>query len=82
MKRETKASLRLLFLEIILYAVLVAGYYFLVLHFLANGLANLYQHNRQYYAVLALSLIVGQGFLLEVLTRALLSWIAPRTEDG
>ena len=81
MKRETKASLRLLFLEVILYAVLVTGYYFLVLQFLANGLADLYRHNRQYYAVLALGLIVGQGFLLEVLTRVLLTWIAPRTED-
>ena len=81
LKPEIRSALRSFLLELIVYAVLVAGYYFLVLHFLGNGLTNLYQHDRRYYAGLALALIVGQGLLLEALTRLLLSWIQPRTED-
>jgi hypothetical protein len=68
-------------LEMLLYAGLVAGYYFLVLHFLGNSLKDLFDHQRHLYAALALALIIGQGLLLEVLTRVLLSWIEPRTDD-
>jgi hypothetical protein len=74
-------ALKSFLLELLVYAVLVTGYYLLVLHFLGNGLKEIYQHDRRYYAGLALALIVGQGFLLEVLTRVLLSCILPRTEE-
>jgi len=67
-------------LELFLYAALIAGYYFLVLHFLGPTLKDLYDHQRRLYAGLALGLIIGQGFLLEILTRGLLSWISPRTD--
>ena len=82
MKQETKNSVKALLLEAGLYAGLVAAYYFLVLHFLGDGLKRLYTHDRNYYAALSLGLIVGQGFLLEVVTRMFLTWIKPRTEDG
>jgi hypothetical protein len=59
----------------------VTGYYLLVLHFLGDGLKEIYQYDRRYYAGLALVLIIGQGFVLEVLTRQLLSWIQPRTGE-
>jgi len=77
-KHTTTNSLRLFVLELLLYAALVAGYYLLVLHFLGTGLKELYDHHRRLYAGLALGLIVGQGFVLEVFTRVLLSWIEPR----
>jgi hypothetical protein len=79
-KHATINSLKLFVLELLLYAALVAGYYLLVLHFLGSGLKDLFDHHRRLYASLALGLIIGQGFLLEVLTRVLLSWIEPRTD--
>jgi len=81
MKRELTSWLKSFLLELLVYAVLVTGYYFLVLHFLGNGLEQLYEHERRFYAGLSLMLIIGQGLLLEVLTRQLLAWIKPRTED-
>jgi len=44
-------------------------------------LADLFQHDRQTYAGIALGLIIAQGFLLEILTRGLLSWIKPRRRE-
>jgi hypothetical protein len=82
MNREFRAALKPFLVELLVYALLVAGYYFLVLHFLGNGLKYLYEHERRYYAALALGLIIGQGFLLEILTRLLLAWFMPRREDG
>jgi hypothetical protein len=81
MKHETKQSVKVLLLEVIVYAGLVAGYYFLVLHFLGPGLKHVYEQERRYYATLALGLIDCQGLLLEVITRFLVMWISPRTED-
>jgi len=79
-KHATANSLKMFVLELFLYAALIAGYYFLVLHFLGPTLKDLYDHQRRLYAGLALGLIIGQGFLLEILTRGLLSWISPRTD--
>jgi hypothetical protein len=80
-KAEVKNSLKSYLVELVLYSALVAGYYFLVLHFLGNWLLHIYESNRKTYAGVALGLILAQGFLLEVLTRALLAWIKPRTEE-
>jgi hypothetical protein len=80
-KQTTKFSFSLFVLELIVYAGLVAGYYLLVLHFLGPGLKVVYEQKRRLYAGLALGLIIGQGFLLEVLTRALLVWMKPLTKD-
>lgn len=81
MKAEIRNSLRQFLLEFLVYSVLVTAYYFLVLHLLGDGLKNIYQYERRFYALLALGLIVGQGILLEAVTRLLLRWIQPRTED-
>ena len=81
MKHATANSLKLLVLELFLYAALIVGYYFLVLHFLGPTLKDIYDHQRRLYAGLALGLIIGQGFLLEILTRGLLAWVSPRTDD-
>ena len=59
-------------LELVVYAVLVTGYFFLVLHFLGGALRALFETNKTAYAFVALALIIGQGVLLEVLTSALL----------
>ncbi len=81
MKREVEDSLRTFLVELVVYAVLVIGYYFLVLHLLGGWLNGLFAHHRREYAVVALVFIVGQGLVLEVLTRILLAWIKPRAEQ-
>ncbi len=80
MNREVKSSLISFCIEVLIYAVLVTGYYFLVLHLLGDWLQRLFEHDRRVYAVTALGLIICQGLILEVLTRLLLAFIKPRTE--
>jgi hypothetical protein len=81
MKRHVENSLRSFLVEFVVYTALVAAYYFLVLHFLGDWLLRLFLHQRNVYAGMALGLIIGQGFLLELLTRSLLGWIKPRTDQ-
>ena len=81
MKPELKASIKRFALELVVYSLLVAGYFLLVLRLLGGGLADLYEHERKVYAALALGLIVAQGLVLEILTRVLLSWMGRRRES-
>ncbi len=81
MKRELENSLRSYLVEFVVYAALVTGYFFLVLHFLGGWLYRLFTSERQVYAGVALGLIIAQGFVLEMLTRLLLAWLKPRTEE-
>jgi hypothetical protein len=81
MNRELRSSIKSFLIELGLYALLVVVYFFLVLRFLGSWLQHLFQHERRLYAAVALLLIVGQGLFLEVLTRALLAFIKPRTEE-
>ena len=71
MKREIKEFLKNSSIELLVYAALVLGYFFLVLHFLGNWLDGLFVNNRQLYAGAALGLILGQGIVLELLTTLL-----------
>jgi hypothetical protein len=80
-KKEIRNSLRSFLVELVVYAVMVVGYFFLVLNFLGRWLYGLFEHDRRVYAALALGLIVCQGFVLETLTRLLLGFIKPRTDD-
>jgi hypothetical protein len=79
MKSGTKKSLKLYFLEFVIYAALVTVYFFLVLHLLGDWLFHLYHDERTTYAWVALGLIVGQGIVLDAATRVLLR-LAPRIE--
>lgn len=81
MNREVKGSLKSFLVELLVYSVLVIGYYLLVLHFLGDWIARLFHGDRRIYAVVALALIVCQGILLELLTAALFALIRPRMED-
>ena len=81
MNREARSSLKSFIIELLVYAVLVLGYFFLVLHFLGERLYEIFERDRRLYAAIALALIVGQGILLEALTTALLALIKPRMED-
>jgi len=81
MKPNLKKLLKSFSIELPVYAVLVVGYFFLVLHFMGAWLYDLFQHKRPWYAAMALILIVVQGFVLEALTRLLLRLIGRKRED-
>jgi hypothetical protein len=55
-------------IELIIYAVLVVAYFFLVLRLLGEPLYRLYSNNLVPYAFLALALIVVQAVALEAVT--------------
>jgi len=80
MKKETVSTLRAFSIELVVYSILVVGYFFLVLHLLGKWLFPLYQHHRVFYAALAIFLIVGQAVLLEFLTSFLLRLIRRQSE--
>ena len=75
MKKHQPDSLKSFLVEVSLYALLVTGYFFLVLHFLSQWLKGLFDDHKFYYAFVALGLIVLQGVLLESLTTALLKLV-------
>lgn len=72
MRRPSGGYLRSFLIELVAYAALVLCYFFLVLVFLGDWLAELFHQSRWGYAATALGLIVGQGVLLEMLTAFLL----------
>jgi hypothetical protein len=80
MKKETARTLRAFAIELVIYAVLVVAYFFLVLHLLGQWLYELEIHRRYTYAALAILLIVGQAVLLESLTTFLIRLIRGRSE--
>ena len=81
MNAKTKHALKAVLIELVVYAALVVGYFFLVLHFLGTWLFQLFEQKRTLYAFVALGLIISQGVLLEILTTALLRLIRSETEE-
>ncbi len=80
MKKETAKTLRAFLVELVIYAVLVIGYFFLVLHFLGGWLHQLESHHRYTYAGAAILLIIGQAVVLESVTTLLLRMLRGRSE--
>ena len=68
------------FLELLVYGVLVTAYFFAVLHFLGDWLAHVYASNKKVYAVAALTLIIMQGVVLEMVTTGLLRFFYRQTD--
>jgi hypothetical protein len=68
MKAETATTLRAFLIELVVYGVLVTGYFFLVLHFLSGWLQDLHLHHVKIYALVAIALLIGQAVFLESLT--------------
>jgi len=71
MKKEAAKNLRTFAIELAVYAVLVTGYFFLVLHLLGNWLYHLENQHRYIYAGVALLLIAGQAVVLDAVTTLL-----------
>src|SRR5262245_44820417 len=71
MKQGAAKSLRVFAAELAIYAVLVTGYFFLVLHVLGNWLYQLETQHRIIYAFVAILLIAGQAVVLDAVTTTL-----------
>ncbi len=80
MKKEAAKTLKAFAIELVVYAVLVFAYFFLVLHFLGGMLAGLEKFHRLSYSFLAICLIIGQAILLQIVTTFLLRVIRGRSE--
>ena len=71
MKQDAAKSLRVFVAELVIYAVLVTGYFFLVLHVLGNWLYRLETQHRIIYAFVSILLIAGQAVVLDGVTTVL-----------
>ena len=71
MKQDAVKSLRVFAAELAIYAVLVTGYFFVVLHVLGGWLYHLETQHRVLYAVVAILLIAGQAVALDAVTTVL-----------
>ena len=78
MKQDAAKSLRAFVAELAIYAVLVTGYFFLVLHVLGNWLYRLETQHRIVYAVVAILLIAGQAVVLDAVTKVLFKLLRRR----
>ena len=59
-------------INLVLYAVLVVVYFFVVLRWLNEPLARLFREDLVHYALVSMVLILGQGLLLDIATSSLL----------
>jgi hypothetical protein len=79
-KKEAERTLRTFFIELLVYSVLVAAYFFLVLHFLTDWLKQLNAHHIKIYALVSIALIIGQAVVLETVTTGLFRLIRGRPQ--
>ena len=80
MKQDAAKSLRAFAAELAIYAVLVTGYFFLVLHVLGDWLYRLETQHRVLYAFVAVVLIAGQAVVLDALTTVLFRLVRGRSK--
>ena len=78
MKQAAAKSLRAFAAELAIYAVLVTGYFFLVLHVLGDWLYRLETQHRILYAFVAILLIAGQAVVLDAVTTVLFRLVRGR----
>ena len=78
MKQDAAKSLRAFAAELVIYAVLVTGYFFLVLHVLGNWLYRLETQHRVIYAFVSILLIAGQAVVLDAVTTVLFRLVRGR----
>lgn len=71
-KKSASHTLRALLIEVPIYSVLVVVYFFLVLHFMADWLGHLFKEHIVIYALVSVTIIIGQAVVLEWTTTLLL----------
>ncbi len=72
MQTDRRILIRNFAIELVVYAILVVSYFFLVLRTLGPWLTGLYNNNLRVYAIAALVLIVVQAVILEAVTSFLI----------
>ena len=77
---DTRKTLYSFLGELVVYGLLVVVYFFLVLHFLGDWLANLNKENVKLYALVAIGLIIGQAVVLESVTTFIFRLLRGRSE--
>ncbi len=70
--RRRQWQMSTVIINLVLYTVLVVTYFFVVLQWLNEPLAQLFQENLVHYALVSVVLILGQGVLLDIVTSSLL----------
>jgi len=65
---EVRHTIRIVLIELLVYAILITVYFLLFLRFLEFPLRDLFRSNLQLYAIVALLLVIGQGVVLDILT--------------
>ena len=71
-KQKLSHWARVIIIPFVLYGLLLAVYYFLVLRYLGAPLIQLFDSNLTLYAFAALFLILAQGLLLDMATSFLI----------
>lgn len=74
-KLGPKILFRNLLIELIIYSVLIFGYYLLVLQVLDDWLLEVFQTNLIIYAIFGLGLIIIQAVVLDYVTSFLMKYI-------
>jgi hypothetical protein len=78
MEARAAGTLRAFLIELVIYSALIAVYFFLVLHFLADWINQLEPRRIKIYALVSIGLIIGQAVLLEIVT----TWLMRRLQGG
>jgi hypothetical protein len=78
MSAPSKRTLLGFAIELVIYAALIAIYFFLVLRFLGDWLRSLFLEHRDVYAAVAISLMIGQAVVLELVTNILAAFLRLR----
>ena len=71
-RKEASHTFGALLIELPIYALLVTGYFLVVLHFLSGWLGRLHQQHNTIYAVVGIALIIAQAVVLESVTTQIL----------
>jgi uncharacterized membrane protein YvlD (DUF360 family) len=74
-KQEPKILLRNLLVEIIIYSILIFGYYLLVLRWLDDWLMEVFSTNLVFYAIAGLGMIFIQAVVLDFVTSYLMKYV-------
>jgi len=69
---EPLPSWKTFFLELLLYAVLLVAYFVFVLHYLGGWFKELFDQDRDLFAVMALVVMIGQTVGLEIVSSFLI----------
>ena len=74
-KMDPRKLIRNLLFEIIIYSLLIFGYYLLVLRWLGDWIMSIFNSNLYIYAFAGLGLIFVQAVLLDLVTSFLMKYI-------